>query len=318
MSKKIKIKINEQQYLNIVNRLSENIGLDDTFFNITPNETIVLKDENDIELKLKFIKNINDDYFFKDMNDLDVKISKNDFNKLNNELTINTVNPTTKMFVPKNIKVKSFEKFNDEENDETDGETPNDDVLFGRYYQDIMNDTNVEKAFYTAPSLWNYFTSALKNEKARGTGIYPAYKLINSYFNNKIKDKLPGFTDKENKRASFIINDNVLIYYKTIKDDKKQEPFILSKDGQVRTARVLQYQAGLGDVKLLSYKSPGGSYGYKIAVKKPTGSKQNEYLCDVYVNMNNVEENKYKQQNVKIIFLDSEGYKSTNTKEKNK
>ena len=74
MSKKIKIKINEQQYLNIVNRLTENVGLDDTFFNLKPNETIVLKDENDVEIKFIFIKNMNDDYFFKDANNLDVRI----------------------------------------------------------------------------------------------------------------------------------------------------------------------------------------------------------------------------------------------------
>jgi dsRNA-specific ribonuclease len=94
--------------------------------------------------------------------------------------------------------------------------------LYSRYYKDIMNDTNVQKAFYTAPSLLNYFTSALKNKKARGSGIFPAYNLINNIFNQKIKDKLPGFTDKENKRASFIFNDEVLIYYKTLKDEKKQ------------------------------------------------------------------------------------------------
>jgi hypothetical protein len=300
MSKKIKIKINEQQYLNIVNRLSENVGLDDTFFNIKPNESIVLKDDSDVEFKIKFIKNINDDYFFKDANNLDVKISKDGFNKLNNELTINTVNPTTKMYIPKTIKVKSFEKFEGAEDDENDGETSNDDALFSRYYQDIMNDPNVKKAFYTAPNLWNYIVAAAKGEKAKGTGIYPAYQLINKYYNSMSDEKLPGFTDKENSYAFFLVPNRIEISYYYL--DKTRDVFIL--DAGKNKAVVRPYEPGYSNNKVLVRRT----YGFKIIVKKPTGDKQDQYYCDIYVEKKNVEKDTYKIENVKLTFLKSNGY----------
>lgn len=300
MSKKIKIKINEQQYLNIVNRLTENVGLDDTFFNLKPNETIVLKDENDIEIKFKFIKNMNDDYFFKDMNDFDVRISKNDFNKLNNKLTINTINPKTNTDIPKTIKVKSFEKFEGTEDNEIDNETSNDDALFSRYYKDIMNDPNVKKAFYTAPSLWNYIVAKAKGEKATGTGIYPAYQLINKYYNNRSNKKLPGFTDKENLSALFLVPNRIEIRYKYL--DKTSDVFIL--DAGKNKAVVRPYEPGYGDNKVLIRRT----YGFKVVVKNPTGDKQDQYYCDIYVEKKNVEKDTYKMENVKLTFLKSNGY----------
>jgi hypothetical protein len=68
----------------------------------------------------------------------------------------------------------------------------------------------------------------------------------------------------------------------------------------------------------LSYRSAGGSYGFKIVVKKPTGDRPDEFWCDIYVNNNNVEENKYKQENIRVKFLNSDGYTSYDKLKKNK
>ena len=78
----------------------------------------------------------------------------------------------------------------------------------------------------------------------------------------------------------------------------------------IHKATVRQFEAGLGDVKVLTYGSSGGNYGFKIAVKKPTGDRPDEFFCDIYVNNRNVEENKYKISNVRLKFLNSDGYKS--------
>lgn len=184
-------------------------------------------------------------------------------------------------------------------------ETENDE-LFRQYYKEIINDPNLKKAFYTAPSLWNYFVSALKDKKARGSGIYPAYEIINNYYTKRINDKLPGFTNKENKRATFYLLDNVKIPYLDFKGNEKEFNMVPRE----YKATVKQYEAGLGDVKILSYKEAGGNFGFKLAVKEPTGLKQDEYYCDIYVNNNKTEDDKYLQKNIRVKFINSDGYTS--------
>jgi hypothetical protein len=53
-------------------------------------------------------------------------------------------------------------------------------------------------------------------------------------------------------------------------------------------------------------------------VKKPTGDRPDEFWCDIYVNNNNVEENKYKQENIRVKFLNSDGYTSYDKLKTNK
>ena len=179
-----------------------------------------------------------------------------------------------------------------------------------KYYIDIMRDPDLKNAFYTAPTFWNYFVAALKNKKARGSGIIPAYDIINKHYRDKINQKFPGFTDKENKRALFYLFDDIEIKYNTINDESNRK--IMTLERGYRKATVRQYEAGLGDVKVLTYRSSGGNYGYKIVVKKETGDNPDEYFCDIYVNNNKTEENKFKKSNVRIRLINSDGYVSYN------
>ena len=133
----------------------------------------------------------------------------------------------------------------DYDEDEISGDSEFDNQTFYKYYNEVLSDPNLRKAFYTAPTLWNYFTSALKNEKARGTGILPAYQLINKYFSRKIDEKLPGFTDKENKRAAFYINDDITIEYYTMTDGRRKvftlALIVTGKPGNFSSIFLLKY-----------------------------------------------------------------------------
>lgn len=297
MSKKIIIK--ESQYNKILLLLSENITN-----NLNVDDIITIIDVNDNQYEINIESIVDDSVYGKDQDGFDIIIKSID--SVNNEIKFiknENNNQVEKILNFKNIKISKPEK-NSEDVDSI-GEKNNDE-LFKKYYHDIMNDPRLKKAFYTAPSLWNYFTAALTNKKARGTGILPAYDLINKHYNSRIEQKLPGFTDKENKRAAFYLLDTVIIRYRELNGRENE----LIMEPKYYKATVKQYEAGLGDVKVLTYRSSGGNFGFKLAVKKPTGDRPDEYYCDIYVNNNKVEENKYVAKNVKVKFINSDGYSS--------
>jgi hypothetical protein len=306
-----KIKINERQLNGILNILSENANINNVLQNLKPNESIKIIDNNGNEMVLNVISFNNNEFKAKDENNSEVTFKKDSFNDVTKEFTIKFLNPTTNTFIDKKYVVKDIVLSDDNEPDSDnsdDDESGTNNELFNDYYKEVVNNPELRKAFYKAPSLWNYFTAAMQNKKARGSGIYPAYQIINNFFNDRINKKLPGFTDKENKRATFYLTDDIEIPYYTLTDSKNRRMFRL--DRGYRKATVTQYEAGLGDVKVLSYRSSGGNYGYKIAVKKPTGDKPDEYFCDIYVNINNVEKNKFIIEDVKLKFINSDGYQS--------
>jgi hypothetical protein len=306
-----KIKINERQLNDILNILSENANINNVLQNLKPNESIKIIDNNDNEMVLNIISFNNNEFKAKDENNSEVTFKKDSFNDVTKEFTIKVLNRTTNAFIDKKYVVKDIVLNNDNEPESDksdDGESDINNELFNDYYKEVVNNPELRKAFYKAPSLWNYFTAAMQNKKARGSGIYPAYQIISNFFNDRINRKLPGFTDKENKRATFYLTDDIEIPYYTLKDYKNRKIFRL--DRGYRKATVTQYEAGLGDVKVLSYRSSGGNYGYKIAVKKPTGNKPDEYFCDIYVNINNVEKNKFVLEDVILKFINSDGYQS--------
>lgn len=304
MSKKIILK--ESQYNRIVLLLCEDLNVKNILNSIKQNSVLNIIDSNKNENKIMVDRVENDIVFGKDENGIEYVLNLGGFNLNTKELQFKKKNPNTNIFDELTMKVIGFSVDEVDIDDEDDEEF--DMQKFNAYYKEILKDPDIEKAFYTAPSLWNYFISALKNKKATGKGIYPAYKLINRYLNDKINNKLPGFTDKENKRASFYLFDDISAPYYNTNDPKTPRTFTLYKG--IHKATVRQYEVGLGDVKILTYVSSGGGYGFKIAVKKPTGDRPDEYLCDIYVNNRNVEENKYKIPNIRIKFLNSDGYKS--------
>jgi len=313
MGKKIIIK--ESQFNKILSLLSENKINDLNDLNVGDILTVI--DINDDKHELTIESIVDGSVYGKDINGNSVIVKSIDM--LNKEIKIiknENNNQVEQVLKFKNIETsKNHDNIgSDEDNDNIGSNEKNDDVLFNKYYKEILNNPNLQKAFYTAPSLWNYILAAAKGEKAKGKGLYPAYRIVNDFFSTRIKDKLPGFTDKENKRATFYLLDTVAIRYTEL-NGKKNE---LIMEPRYYKATVRQYEAGLGDVKVLSYRSSGGAFGFKLAVKKPTGFKQDEYYCDVYVNNNKVEENTYVQKNVRVKFINSDGYTSYDTLKKNK
>lgn len=306
---KNKIILKESQYKRIVSLLCEDLNVTNILNSVKQGSILNIVDDKGDDNKI-IIDRVEDSIIFgKDLNDLEVVLNMGGFNTNTKELKFKRKNPNTNIFDELTMKVNDFEVAEIDIDGEDDNEGDEFDTQkFNAYYKEVLNDPNLKKAFYTAPSLWNYFVSALQNKKATGKGIYPAYQLINKYFNDKINSKLPGFTDKENKRVSFYLIDDISIPYYQINDPKTPKTFTLYKG--IHRATVRQYEAGFGDVKIVTYTSSGGNYGFKITIKKPTGDRPDEYFCDLYVNNRNVEENKYKIANVRIKFLNSDGYQT--------
>lgn len=267
------------------------------FDDLTAGDTLSIKTTNDETYDLNFEKKDEDYHYFKNEDGNDVRVPSYGWDDFDNELTYQTYNSNTNDFISDKINVISFSITKNED-------VSNDDELFFKYYKDIINHPNVKKAFFTAPTMWNYFTSALKNKDARGTGIYPAYEIINKYFNKLIDKKLPGFTNKENQWAEFIVPYRIEIPYHILNNNKR---LILKIEAGKNRAVVRPYEAGYGDNKILIRRN----LGFKILVKKPTNEKENEFLCDIYVQKQNVAENKFKIENVKLTFIKSDGYEPT-------
>lgn len=259
--------------------------------NIQPEESLLITKEDGKNIKLDFIKKENEEYHFTDEEKKDYILTKTSWNSTNKTITLYTENEATGDFNKIKIQYENYSIVETNVN------------ILKKYYKDIVNDPNMRAAFYTAPSLWNYFVAALKKEKAIGSGIYPALNLVNSYYERKIAEKFPGFTNKNNKMAELIFKTPVEIEYVT----KGNKENVLSLSGK-HVALVKPYIGGDGDSKVLI----NSQEGFKIKVKEPTGKKPDEFYCNVYVDKNKYsgEPDKFVQKNVIIKFLDSDGYKS--------
>jgi hypothetical protein len=306
-----KIKINETQFNSILNILSENANIKNVLQNLTPNQFIKIIDAKGQETIFKIVSYDNDVFFATDETGFKkIKFKKDSFNDSTSELNVKSLNPNTNTFVDTKIGVKDIVLHDvGEEEKEEDEENSFDSELHAKYYKDVINNPEVQKAFYTAPSLWNYFVAAIKNKKARGSGLYPAYKTISDIFNTSINNKLPGFTDKENLSAYFLVPYRVEIGYRY---DNGTEDKLIINAGNNR-AVVRPYEPGFSNSKVLVRRT----YGFKIVVKKPTEEKDDQYYCDIYVEKKGVKLDTYKEENIKLIFLKSKGYEPQ-VKTKNK
>lgn len=305
-----KIILRESQYKRFISLLFENTKINNILNNVQSDNILNIVDDNGNDNKIKVISVDDNVIKGEDENGVKVVLNIDDYDDTIKKITFNKINPNTQQPIEVTMSIKDIEIIHDEEENISNFEELDDDKQFKNYYNDILSDPILKKAFYTTPTLWNYFTSALKNKKARGTGILPAYDIINKYYKTKIDNKFTGFTNKENKRAVFYLFEDVEIPYYQINDNTNRKIMTI-EHGHLR-ATVRQYEAGLGDVKLLTYRSSGGNYGFKIVVKKQIDGNSDLYFCDIYVNNNKVQENKYKIENVKIKFLNSEGYSSYN------
>lgn len=84
----------------------------------------------------------------------------------------------------------------------------------------ILNDTNLKKAFYTQPSLWNLFVAELKGKKATGKGIVPTLKIINSYTKKDNINKLNADFIEEQKITFKPVGVTKVPFIRNGKDDE--------------------------------------------------------------------------------------------------
>lgn len=299
-----KIKINERQFKGILNILAENANINNVLQNLKPNESIKIIDSNNNEMILNILSFSNNEFKAKDENDSEVIFKKDSFNDTTKEFTVKVLNPNTNTFIDKKYVIKDIVLNNqtqpDTQEPEDNEDATVDDDLFKKYYNDIINNPNLKKAFYTAPSLWNYIMAAAKGEKATGKGLYPAYQIINRYYSNASDLKMPGFTDKENLSALFVVPYRVEIPY-DYNDGTKD---VLVLNAGTNKAVVRPYEPGYADNKVLLRRN----YGFKIVVKKPTGEKDDQFYCDIYIDKQNVKPDTYKIKDVKLTFIKSKGY----------
>jgi hypothetical protein len=189
--------------------------------------------------------------------------------------------------------------------DELTKDEKTNDVLKA-YYKEIMSDPNLKQAFYKAPTFWNYFTAALRGKPAKGSGIYPTLKLVNTYKDKAINKEFAGFADKQNKRASFNLKQMISIPYKV---KNSNETKTLDIHGGLQSAIVQQYAVGQGTTKVLINKNEG----FKMVVKNKIPNAPNTFRCDFYVYLDNVTSDKYKIEDVVVEFGKSPGYEPEKT-----
>ena len=171
-----------------------------------------------------------------------------------------------------------------------------------QYYKEIMNDQTLRKAFYKAPSFWNYFTAALKGEPARGSGLGPAFDMIDRYRSKDIDSKTPGFSDKQGKKAKFYLPYRVSLNYET----KSQKSGNINIEAGAHEASVKKYKIGENNRILVNSEEY-----FKIVVKGAVKGIKDTYYCDIYVFKPKVKTTN-PEKNIKIKFEGSDGYTEQN------
>lgn len=175
----------------------------------------------------------------------------------------------------------------------------------------IAGDKNLQKAFYTQPSFWELLKAELKGKKAMGSGIITALDIIKRYKDKTIDEKL---------NAKFITNQKVI--YRLV-----DYPIDIRYVNEKGATEVFERKVGVdytSTVKSYSFKDDENEYSKyrvlenikeksKILVKEST-EDANIFNCDIikeYVVNDEIKSNK--EENVRIKFYDSNGYKANKT-----
>jgi hypothetical protein len=173
----------------------------------------------------------------------------------------------------------------------------------------IAADKNLQKAFYSQPSFWSLLKAELTGKKAMGKGMIAAFDLIRGY-----KDK----TVDERLGAKFVNNQKVLYRLTEYPIDIQY----IDKNGK---SSVFERKVGidyLSTVKSYTFDEDNEKYRVlenseeksKILVKEPT-DEPNIFNCDIIKEyIINDEVKSKKEEDIKIKFYDSNGYKATKTK----
>lgn len=207
----------------------------------------------------------------------------------------------------------------DEDRNEVPNEEESDEeTLFdaNKALEMIVNDKNFQDAFYKQPDLWSRFKADLAGKKAKGTGLITVLNIVKKYTGKAVEQKVgKGFI--KNNQAKFIPTENISVKYRDDKDVIHTYDLPMVED----YIRVRRHE--IDDVTQVLQKTiPDSPLSLRILVKNKT-EDPNIKLCDVQVGI--VSNNKAFDdkshggtKDVRIKFLDSDGYQAQRETQTNK
>jgi hypothetical protein len=182
-----------------------------------------------------------------------------------------------------------------------------------RAFNMIVNDKDLQDAFYSEPSFWKKFVAELKGEKAVGNGIIVALDLINKYKTKRTSEKLgDGFKVGKDLKIFYKPLDEISINYLGKTFELERNKNYTQFEDAVKTVNfdASDYQVGEYTPydKLLINKLKN----FEFIVKEKT-TEPDVFMCDVIFNYkDNKKSERAVQKDVKIKFLNSEGYTPIN------
>lgn len=227
--------------------------------------------------------------------------------------------PNDKQSSDKDTQEPNTQEPNTEEPDNQENDEQSDESGEERDYSEdasdimdkLMNDPQLRKAYYTAPTFWNRVSSWMKGEKPEGKGFVKAYNIIRDYSEREIIQKLGGNSDKfkpgYEAKLETISNVSELAFY------INQNPYTLS----LGLFRVKVDKLDDINSDKITLTCEFSDYKLKFIVNKPIKNKVDCYegVLKYYRNINGkfVEADNKHDINFKMIDGSGEGYNSKNT-----
>jgi hypothetical protein len=178
----------------------------------------------------------------------------------------------------------------------------------------IINDPQMKAAFFRQPSFWRLFVADMKGQTAVGKGILPTLDIVGKYMDKQTNKKLGTSAFINNKIAKFIILDDFELEYIDNNNEEKTYPIAANTKSEATNTRENLWDEKMQiykDFKILSNKKNENGIGvpFKIAVKKRT-KNEDVFLCR-FIGFFNGRESFF--DNIRIRFIQSNGYDKTNT-----
>lgn len=182
-----------------------------------------------------------------------------------------------------------------------------------RAFNMIVNDKDLQDAFYSEPSFWKKFVAELKGEKPVGNGIIVALDLINKYKTKRTSEKLgDGFKVGKDLKIFYKPLDEISINYLNETFELEKNKNYTQLEDAVKTVDFDASDYQIGDYTPYDKLLINFTKKFEFIVKEKT-TEENVFICDVVFNYkNNKKSERAVQKDVKIKFLNSEGYTPIN------
>ena len=200
----------------------------------------------------------------------------------------------------------------DKEEDEKDLEDKTPEELkydAEKVYQMVLNDPSMKAAFYKQPTFWQAFVAELKGKKPSATGIIPVLDIVGKYTSRKVNEKIgEGFQFKG--EVIYRPLTPIQLNYKAKQGNVESYSIGTDKTYKIDIRRFEINQ--VGKVLMTGFDNPD-NYKLRILVKDKT-EKPNVKICDVEIVQEKANDKFIVKSigdegnNVKIEFLNSEGY----------